>query len=83
MVALLAPIPIFAVAAIGLCSRVLSVGVRLVVILRVLYHFVRYIAAELANLFSNVTQKGVAGPAPQQHYGVDGYAVEVHSHGGR
>lgn len=41
------------------------------------------IAAKVRDLFSNVTKESVAGPATQEHDGVDRDMVEIHCHGGR
>jgi hypothetical protein len=83
MVTPLAPIPIFAVAAIRLCVEGPLGRGPVSGNTSGLYCFVGHIAAELVNLSSDVTQESVAGPALQQHDGVDGYAFEVHSHGCR
>jgi hypothetical protein len=38
--------------------------------------------AELLNLAPDVAKEGVAGPMTNEHDGVDGYAGQVHGHGG-
>ena len=44
-------------------------------------HFGRDVTPKICDLFSNVTEKGIAGPPAQEHDGVDGDMVEMHGHG--
>ena len=48
-----------------------------------LEHFPGNIAAEFGNLFPDVSEESVTGPATKQHDGAHRNAVETHGHGGR
>ena len=46
-------------------------------------HFGGDVAAKVGDLFSNVTEEGIAGPPTQEHDGVNRDMVEIHGHGRR
>ena len=46
-------------------------------------HFGGNVASKICDLLPNVTEEGVAGPAAQEHDGVNRDMVETHSHGCR
>ena len=62
-------------------ARCLREEVRNVGEMLMLDHSPADVVAELFDLFPDISKKGIARPAADQHYRIDWYFGEVHSHG--